>query len=67
MFIGNVSVYFLLSIFLSILIDGSLPTTSTEVQNKGVVELTSLNLDAMEQSLGLKDTIITQLCDVFHV
>ncbi len=67
MFIGNVSVYFLLGIFLSILIDGSLPTTSTEVQNKGVVELTSLNLDAMEQSLGLKDTIITQLCDVFHV
>jgi hypothetical protein len=53
--------------FLSTIIDGSFPTTSTEVQSQGVVELASLNLDAMEQSSNLKDTIVEQLHDVFHV
>ncbi len=52
---------------MSILVDGSLPTTSTEVQNQGVIESTSLNLHAMEQSPGLKNNIIRQLHDVFHV
>ncbi len=37
------------------------------MQNEGVVESVGLNLDAMEQSSGLKDTIIEQLQDVFHV
>ncbi len=37
------------------------------MQNQGVIKSTSLNLDVMEQSLGLKDTIVEQLQDVFHV
>ncbi len=51
---------------MSILVNGHLPTTFTKVQNE-CVELVGLNLDAMEQSPSLKDTIIKQLQDVFHV
>jgi hypothetical protein len=49
------------------IVNGSFLTTSIEVQSQGVVELTSLNLDVMEQSPSLKDTILEQLQDVFHV
>jgi hypothetical protein len=37
------------------------------VQSQGVVKSASLNLDAVEQSPCLKDTIVEQLHDVFHV